>query len=199
MYSAAHAVNTVHDILQTALPRAHPPLSSADVNMQFLSASRRAVFTCRLSHVILQERTLILLHCPSTVNSCTKSTSFHSILTASQRHSSNSLWLRTEKKKKSQRLGRETLKEGGNESNPYHNFPSRPPGDVLWFTTLTLHLSLSLSLARPTLPPTPSLSRSLSLSYKLCFGYWCVLIWRMNGEYILIMRSCIQLLQQTNR
>lgn len=54
----------------------------ADVNMQFLPASRCAVFTCRLSHVILQERTLILLHCPSTVNSCTKSTSFHSILTS---------------------------------------------------------------------------------------------------------------------
>lgn len=45
-----------------------------------------AVITCRLSHVILQERTLILLHCPSTVNSCTRSTSFHSMAAAPQRH-----------------------------------------------------------------------------------------------------------------
>lgn len=44
-----------------------------------------AGITCRLSHVILQERTLILLHCPSTVNSCTKSSSFHSMAAAPQR------------------------------------------------------------------------------------------------------------------
>lgn len=36
-------------------------------------------FTWWESHVILHDRTLILLHCPSAVNSCTVSTWFHSI------------------------------------------------------------------------------------------------------------------------
>lgn len=72
MYPAARAGNSpYYDILR-------PPPNPA-INMH----PGCAVFTCRLSHVILQERTLILLHCPSTVNSCTKSTSFHSILPVS--------------------------------------------------------------------------------------------------------------------
>lgn len=93
-----------------------------------------AVFTCRLSHVILQERTLILLHCPSTVNSCTKSTSFHSILpvsaqTATVPPSEERVCFFLKKKKKCFEAG-----EGngsGIEGNPYHNFPPRPPGDAL--------------------------------------------------------------------
>lgn len=92
MYSAAHAVNTLYNILHDCAAASCPPPSTADINMQFLSASRCAVFTCRLSHVILQERTLILLHCPSTVNSCTKSTSFHSILTDSLRETAETLF-----------------------------------------------------------------------------------------------------------
>ena len=40
-----------------------------------------ALITWWESQVILQDRTLILLHCPSTVNSCTASTWFHSIFT----------------------------------------------------------------------------------------------------------------------
>lgn len=36
------------------------------------------------SQVILHDRTLILLHCPSAVNSCTASTWFHSILSLSR-------------------------------------------------------------------------------------------------------------------
>lgn len=154
--SAAHAANTPSTSPQ---PCCRP--TSADINMQFLSGSCWAVFTCRLSHVILQERTLILLHCPSTVNSCTKSTSFHSILTARQTNS-RPLWFQ----RLEMRLGAR-----GNHSDPYHNFLSHPPGDVPWFTTF------SLPFARPTLPPSPSFSPS----DKLC--YWCVLIWRVNTHW----------------
>ena len=122
--SAAHAVLTQRTTSRRLRRCPYP----ADINMQFLSGSRCAVFTCRLSHVILQERTLILLHCPSTVNSCTRSTSFHSILTAFQRDS-RLLWFQIEKC--CQRLEREELGGGGNQSDPYHNFPSHPPSDVL--------------------------------------------------------------------
>lgn len=151
MYSAAHAVNTLYNILHDcAAASCPPPPSTADINMQFLSASRCAVFTCRLSHVILQERTLILLHCPSTVNSCTKSTSFHSILTDSLRETAETLFQVSAGKKMLpedwKRKAWEVWWQRGerNKSDLYHNFPPRPPDDVQWFTTLSPPLSPSL-------------------------------------------------------
>lgn len=148
----------------------------ADINMQFLPASRRAVFTCRLSHVILQERTLILLHCPSTVNSCTRSTSFHSILTAPQRNS-GAVWFQLEKC--CQRLEREKL--GGGK---WERSLSQLSLSSAWRCAV-IYDTLSLSLARPTLPPLPhlflslffshtySLSPSLVCSHVMCKAHWC--------------------------
>lgn len=167
MYSAAPSVNT----LRTALLGA----SQLTLTCRFLSASRCAVFTCRLSHVILQERTLILLHCPSTVNSCTKSTSFHSILTAPQRDS-GPLWFRLERW--CSRIGREKLGRGTQERSLSQLSLSSARWCALIYDTLSLNLSLSLSisLARPTLPPSlhPTLpSLSLSLLYKLSLALVC--------------------------
>ena len=164
MYSAAHSVNARRTALLWA-----PQLT---LTCRFPSASRGAVFTCRLSHVILQERTLILLHCPSTVNSCTKSTSFHSILTAPQRDS-GPLWFRLERW--CTRIGREKLGRGTQERSLSQLSLSSARWCALIYDTLSLNLSLSPSLspslARPTLPPslhptlTPSLAPSLALSY----------------------------------
>lgn len=58
-----------------------------------------------------------------------------------------------------QRLERETLSRvEGNWNDPYHNFPSRLPGDALWFTTV----SHSTHTGYIT-PPTHPLSYKLSL------------------------------------
>lgn len=43
------------------------------------SYQNRSITCCASSHVILQDRTFILLHRPSVVNSCMASTCFHSI------------------------------------------------------------------------------------------------------------------------
>jgi len=63
--------------------------------------------------------------------------------------------------------------EGRNQSDPYHNFPSRPPGDVVRLTTVA---PVSPSPAQPTLPP------SLPPSHTKSLIYWCALIWRVNRE-----------------
>lgn len=176
MYSAAPSVNT----LRTALLGA----SQLTLTCRFLSASRCAVFTCRLSHVILQERTLILLHCPSTVNSCTKSTSFHSILTAPQRDS-GPLWFRLERW--CSRIGREKLGRGTQERSLSQLSLSSARWCALIYDTLSLNLSLSLYLScsahAPSLPPpNPPISLALSLiqtlsgigvfSYDVCSPMW---------------------------
>lgn len=87
-------------------------------------------FTCRLSHVILQERTLILLHCPSRVNSCTRSTSFHSILAADLYGALSG--------GKTAARGQKRLQGVGTKSDTDPNFPSRLPRDVQRFTPLAL-------------------------------------------------------------
>lgn len=52
-------------------------------------------------------------------------------------------------------------REGGDQSDPYHNFPSRLSGDVLRFTTPALHDSPA-----HTLPPTPHPMLSLIQTYS---------------------------------
>lgn len=152
-----------YNILQTVLLRA------PHINTHLPSDSHRAVFTCRLSHVILQERTLILLHCPSTVNSCTRSTSFHSILAASQRNG-GPLGFQPEKKNVA-RGSKKTSSEGRrNKGDPYHNFPSHLPG----MRRDLRHLYLSL--AWPTLPRSPPFSLTQTLPL-----HWCSLMWRVRA------------------
>lgn len=84
-----------------------------------------------------------------------------------------------------QRLDREKLRRGGNQSDPYHNFPSRPPADVLWFTTHTLPHPLSLSLIpRSLYPPPLQLFLSLSHTNSLQHQHWCVLVWRLKPHNV---------------
>lgn len=158
MYSAACAVNTrEYNVLQPVLLRA------PDINTHLLSASHRAVFTCRLSHVILQERTLILLHCPSTVNSCTRSTSFHSILAALQRND-GPLWFQPEKNV-ARGLKKKSSEGRRNKGDPYHNFPSLLP-------VMCCDLRhLDLSFAWTTLPRSPPFSLTQTLPL-----HWCSLM-----------------------
>lgn len=69
-----------------------------------------------------------------------------------------------------QRLERETLSRvEGNWNDPYHNFPSRLPGDVLWFTTV------SHSTHTGYITPTPTNLQTLSLSL-----HWLPVIWRVK-------------------
>lgn len=162
-------LQTLKSWLPTPPTLTKPP---ADINMRLLSASRCAGRTCRLSHVILQERTLILLHCPSTVNSCTKSTSFHSIL-SEQRRTGGLLWFQPEEREKKmlpEARKRKSLR-WGNGSDPYHNFPS---SSARWCAVIYGSLSLS-----PTLPPPPSLPpqtnswSALVFSHVTCRTHWC--------------------------
>lgn len=135
-------------------------LNTADFNM-YLPSAVSAVPTCRLSHVILQERTLILLHCPSRVNSCTKSTSFHSILAAPPRNGAR-VWFELV-----QNVARGLKEKSSAGWRKWERSLSQ-----LSFLTACWWIPLSLSPAWPTLAaclPT-------SLSYKLSL-HWFGLIW----------------------